>query len=293
MASGASTAASAMLESSGKQSSREVEPRPGLAGRANDVARYLPYVFVLTILLALALLSTVGWRQVFTFVFDAVESSDHKVMQALIINGLLVTVSVCCLPAPLFFMILDGFFFGFRLGWLLCFCALFLAALISRLVAQTCLKERVRSWVNSVALLSEVFQICEEDPSGKFLVLIRFLFMPGFVKNYGMAMLDISTLKFLLVCTPGELFYSGIFSYAGSKAYQVVKKLRHGDTESVAQSFPVSETVIALMSVVIVVLLGVMGWQEYKQRREKLKLDGEREGERQPLVSGESSGEGA
>eukprot|EP00929_Paragymnodinium_shiwhaense_P059465 TRINITY_DN2977_c0_g1_i3.p2 TRINITY_DN2977_c0_g1~~TRINITY_DN2977_c0_g1_i3.p2 ORF type:complete len:100 (-),score=19.32 TRINITY_DN2977_c0_g1_i3:109-408(-) len=89
---------------------------------------------------------------------------------------------------------------------------------------------------------------------------------------------------------PGELFYTGIFAYLGSIAYKVADKLRKGDVRSVTSQFSGFEVAMATMSILVFVLLVVLGWYEYSQRKAAM----EHEEERQPLVrSSDSSASGA
>eukprot|EP00747_Dinoflagellata_sp_TGD_P181819 gnl/TRDRNA2_/TRDRNA2_35794_c0_seq1.p1 gnl/TRDRNA2_/TRDRNA2_35794_c0~~gnl/TRDRNA2_/TRDRNA2_35794_c0_seq1.p1 ORF type:complete len:290 (+),score=57.80 gnl/TRDRNA2_/TRDRNA2_35794_c0_seq1:90-959(+) len=242
-----------------------------ISGCGLATAMIITYVGV--ILVIAMVFAWIGWVNIFIFIFDSVESKEDKILQAVIINGILIVVVVCGLPAPGgFFMILNGFFFGFVKGWIINYSALTIAVLTTLAIA-TCMKERIRRYVMSTQVLREAFLICEEDPSGKFLVLFRFVYIPGFVKNYSVSMLDIHLVKFILTCAPSDIFYGGIYAYFGSKAYKVAHKLRKGDTASVIALFSGYDIAVVIFGIVVVTLLGGLGWWEVEQRKKRVKKD--------------------
>lgn len=112
--------------------------------------------------------------------------------------------------------------------------------------------------------------ICEEDPSGKFLVLFRFLTLPVWANNYSIGMLDIDWLKAFLVFVPAQSYYTAIYAYVGSKGYIAADAIRKGDTLKVLESFSGAEVMMLCVSVSVAILILVLGWREYARRREKL-----------------------
>lgn len=229
---------------------------------------YAPIAFLCLVALAVTAVYFYGFQQAATDVFDAVESrKEEKVTQALIINGLLLLWVVFCLPGGLLFIILDGFFFGLLRGFALAFTAELLGALISLAIARSCLKARVRALLLRSATSREVVAICEEDDTPKFPVLIRLLFIPVWVKNYGLAILDITVCVFVLAFVPAELLYGGLFTYFGSKAYSVAGRLRKGDVGSVYGIFSGVEVAIVGLSVCLVVAIACLGWREFRRRQ--------------------------
>lgn len=269
----------------------------GLAadGRESDfcdscLTIYAPICFILTIILTLVWLTFfVGWAAVAEFVFDSVEDSEKKHEQALIINSALIFVVVTALPSPMLLMILNGFFFGLWVGFCLSFVSEMIGATLSLILARNCLRTRIRGYLTRNRKTWEVVLMCEEDPSGKFLVLLRMLSIPAWVKNYGIAILDIPAYRFLLVAVPAECFYSGLFAYIGSKAYVISDRLRKGDTGAVWKVFNGAELIVVGVTAAVGVAILVMGYLEYQKRKARLegKTDegeGRRGSEKTPLL---------
>lgn len=226
----------------------------------------------------------VGWERMATSFFDEVESSKHRWVQALIINGVLVTLIVCCMPGPGLMLILDGFFFGFWPALALGITFEYIGALISWLLAHVLFKRQARELVSRSDTLQEAFQVCEMDRTGSFLVLFRFLFIPVWVKNYGLALLDINVFYFCLVIFPGELFYTSIFTYVGDKGRSVAEHVRKGETNKVFNDVSGLEVVIFAVSLLGGALLGILGFRAYRQRREALECKDSRD-ELAPLIA--------
>jgi uncharacterized membrane protein YdjX (TVP38/TMEM64 family) len=231
------------------------------------LTRYLPIGFVSLVIIACVAITWYGWRRAFAQIFEAVDArKEEKVAQALIINVCLLAWVVLCIPGPLFFVILDGFFFGWWKGFILAFCAEGLGALLSLAIARSCCKTRVHGYLMRNNVASEAIAILEEDSTGRFLVLFRFLSMPVWLKNYSLAILTISVLKFFLVFIPAETFYAGVFTYIGSKAYAAADELRKGSMSAVYDQFTGLEIALVLVSVVIFFVILFLGYKEYKDR---------------------------
>jgi len=231
---------------------------------------YLPVGIILCVIACAGLLMYVGWAHFVDLLFEAVEAAEHKWIQALVINSVLVIMIVCCLPGPAFCIILDGFFFGFVKGFLLGFVAEFIGYMICVSLARTCFKARMRQWMLESPLLSEMLMVCEEDSTGKFLVLFRFISLPVWAKNYAIGMLDLEWVKTILIFLPAETFYCGIFSYIGSKSYIIADAIRKGDTQKAMNSFSGVEVMIVCVSILGMVLMVLLGWREYCIRREAI-----------------------
>lgn len=230
---------------------------------------YLPIAFVCFVVLALIATYLYGWERILGGIFAAVEAKpEEKVTQAAIINLLLLVWVVFCLPAPLFFSILDGFFFGFFLGFALVFCTQLTAALLSLALGRSCLKARIRAWVRRHKTANEMVAILEEDKTAVMLILFRLTFIPVCVKNYTLASLDVTVCRFFLVCIPAEILYCGLFAYFGSKAHSVADELRKGDVNSVWALFSGWEIFFVGSSVLIAVAIAVLAWREFRRRKE-------------------------
>lgn len=230
---------------------------------------YLTLVAFLCVLCCAGIL-VYSWENFIGFLFTMIEGSQSKVVQALVINGVLVVMIVCCLPGPAFCVILDGFFFGFLKGFALGFIAELIGYLICICLARTCFKCHIRQMMLESAPLREVVMVCEEDSTGKFLVLFRFISLPVWVKNYAIGILDIDWLKTILVFIPAELFYAGIFSYIGSKGRFIADAIRKGDSQKAVHAFSGVEVAIVCVSILCVLLVILFGWYEYIKRRKSL-----------------------
>lgn len=247
---------------------------------------YVPVVALLLVIFCAGLLMYHGWTQFVDLLFETVEASEHRVMQAFVINSVLVIMTVCCLPGPSFCVILDGFFFGFVKGFALGFVAELIGYLLCILLARTCFRTTLREWLKEDAearewcgcdcrpTLRETVLVCEKDKTGKFLVLFRFISLPVWAKNYAIGMLDfqmepvyLEWLKAVLIFIPAETFYAGIFAYIGSKGYIIADAIRKGDTQKALDSFSGFEVAIVAVSMLCMTFLIIFGWQEYSRRR--------------------------
>lgn len=230
----------------------------------------LPILLLLCLFACAALLLVWGWSHFVESLFEAIEDSESKAEQALVINSVLVLMIVCCLPGPAFCVILDGFFFGFWKGFALGFVFETIGYLLCILLARTCLQAYLREMILENVRLKEMILVCEEDASGKFLVLFRFLTLPVWAKNYSIGMLDIDWLKAFLVFVPAETYYAGIFAYIGSKGYLIADAIRKGDTDKALDSFSGAEVLMVCVSVFVAILIVILGWHEYTIRRERI-----------------------
>lgn len=274
--------------------SKEALPKPGVAVASDDDGTekaesswtyrlYLPLALFFCFVACIGVLAYFGWSVFVDLLFDAVEASEHKALQALVINSCLVVMIVCCLPGPAFCVILDGFFFGFWKGFALGFIAELIGYVICLCLARTCFKARIRQWILESETLYEMLTMCEEDSTGKFLMAFRFISMPVWAKNYSIGMLDIDWLKAILVFIPAEAFYAGIFAYIGSKGFVIADAIRKGDTQKALDSFSGVEVLIVVVSILCMVLIGIFGWREYSIRRKS--LDEGTKSESAPLVA--------
>jgi len=217
-----------------------------------------------------ALCMYLGWTSFVSFLFNTVESSEHKTTQAIVINSVLVVMIVCCLPGPALMVMMDGFFFGFFKGFALGFLGESIGYLISIALARTCFKSRMRVWLHESDMLREVLTVCEEDTTGKFLVLFRFISLPVWAKNYTIGMLEISWLKSYLIFIPGECFYAAIFSYIGSKGHVIADAIRKGNSQKALDSFSGLELAIVGVSILGGGMMILLGWREYTARRDAI-----------------------
>lgn len=221
-----------------------------------------------------------NWESFFKYLFDTIEANEeHQVLQAVVINTLLVILIVCCMPGPGFLMILNGFFFGFWKGFALGFVGEFIAYLISVVLARTWLRVSIREWLTTHSTLRELVLICEQDPSGKFLVLVRFLMVPVWAKNYSIGLMELEWLKIALVCIPGMSFWVAKFSYIGYKSRQMAEAMSKGDQGKIMDNFSGLELVMVSVSVTVMILLTAMGWYEYNARHSVIDA-----GEGKPLT---------
>lgn len=239
-----------------------------------------PISFFAIVLVAVGILTYIGWDTAVIKIFEAAESSDDIWFKAAIINLVDFCLIVLCLPGPGLFLLLNGFFFGFWRGLAFGFTAELAAYLTSIWLARTCLKTRVRSWITSNERLHEVVQVCEQDEMGRFLLLMRFLSLPVWVKNYSVGVLDISIPKCILVFIPGDIYVCAIFVYLGSQGHVIADTIRKGERYRSSGA----EVAVGITSVIVFVVICVLGWQEYKQRRNALSATSHGEAAPLPLA---------
>eukprot|EP00929_Paragymnodinium_shiwhaense_P059464 TRINITY_DN2977_c0_g1_i2.p2 TRINITY_DN2977_c0_g1~~TRINITY_DN2977_c0_g1_i2.p2 ORF type:complete len:181 (-),score=34.59 TRINITY_DN2977_c0_g1_i2:109-651(-) len=130
-----------------------------------DLLTYYVPIAILVLVVGIAIaLTAVGWDRAFSAVFDLVENSENQFLQVAVINLLLFIVTVTALPAPAFYMMLNGFFFGFANGWVFNFCTMFCAILTSRWIAHGVLKDRVRAYLSKNPVSHDILRVLERQP---------------------------------------------------------------------------------------------------------------------------------
>jgi len=238
------------------------------------------FAFSLSLLACLCIALYYNWESCFKYLFNTIEANkEYQVLQAVVINTLLVILIVGCMPGPGFLMILNGFFFGFWKGFAVSFVAEYIAYWISVMLARTWLRVSIREWLTTHSTLRELVLICEQDPSGKFLVLVRFLMIPVWSKNYSNGLMELGWAKIALVCIPGMAFWVAKFTYIGYKSRQMAEAMRKGDQKTIMEHFSGLEMVMVGTSITVMILLTVMGWYEYNARHAAMDA-----GEGKPLI---------
>jgi len=231
-----------------------------------------PLALLGTSAVVLAICTSLGWEEVASFLFDRVEGNDHKVEQVLMLNSVLILLVVTCLPGPALMLMFNGFFFGFWCGLAVGFPAEITACLLARLLSQACRRD-MRAWMMSIDRTREFIQVCEEDSSLIFLVLFRFIGLPIGLKNYGLATLDITFLRFFLICLPSELFYTSLFTHVGSTGYSIGNLVRQRRAGEVLSGSVGMQLGLLGLSVATLVLLCTLAWCQYRKRVRILRPD--------------------
>lgn len=252
------------------------------SGGSCNVWRIALCIYIAVIASALCVIWYVGWENIASQIFDAADESNRKskLIAGFILYCGMVITGTFWLPAPMFFMIMLGFFCGFWMGFCFCVTGELTALALSVTLVRIC--DCMREATESMPKLRQVSAVLSEEDA-KFLILFRFITLPLCVKNYSLGIVDRPIWRLLLLSVPGAAYYSGIFVYLGTKAPAAVNHLRKGETDFVWKLFTGLEIFIIVVSISCAIGLALFAWWEYDKRVKGLTDPLLREEEKHPV----------
>jgi len=146
------------------------------------------------------------------------------------------TAIVICiiLPSPLWppLMIVTAMVFGFWKGFLIIYCAMALAAVISFGIARFLMMQPFRDYIESsdYRRFRRLISVVEaEGNSLKFTFLFRFLYIPIWMRNYLPGLLHVPFWQFLLSVLVHGVWICLIFAAAGTATKDMSEVIADGD----------------------------------------------------------------
>lgn len=234
---------------------------------------YAPILFICLVLCIVLAVWYHGWTETASFLLDVVENEKDKTVQAVMLISIYVVLTVCCLPGGAIVLIVAGFLLKFQVAFCVNLLSELLGLLLSLLVGRTCLAGQLRRWVMQSRYMREAIEVCEQDASGRFLVLFRFLTIPGWVKNYTLAEMEISIIMCVLTSVPAVCFFAAMFAYIGTKSHDVAKDLHEGETPK--NAFSAEELLCMAVGLGACALMVYLGKQAYNKRHDALMEHGQ------------------
>jgi len=125
----------------------------------------------------------------------------------------------------------NGLIFGLWQGAAVNIAAIVSAAVICILLGRGLLRDTTRSYImdGGCPRVRRMMLVVEDhENSFLFLVLFRFLFIPMFIRNYGVATLNVSLWMLFMSVLPHSIWISVLFASMGSTLQGTVELLRQG-----------------------------------------------------------------
>jgi uncharacterized membrane protein YdjX (TVP38/TMEM64 family) len=162
---------------------------------------------------------------------------------------------VLCLPCTIVEMV-PGFLFGFWQGTIVSMIGKNLGNLIALVLGQTLLRDWVKKRTKEYDILEKVDAAIKHD--GFIMVLlVRAVFLPMAVKNYGLAALGVSIPQNMAGAILSGLPFSLAWSYVGSTAQSLVEI---AEGKKGMSDLDLSPATMAVGAVVCAGLFGLTGW---------------------------------
>eukprot|EP00386_Alphamonas_edax_P000425 GDKI01001305.1.p1 GENE.GDKI01001305.1~~GDKI01001305.1.p1 ORF type:complete len:321 (-),score=46.85 GDKI01001305.1:37-999(-) len=200
-----------------RRSSEDLEEEGSLCGKSAGWLRLFPYV-IGTVLLGLVVwvgreLASKGPHELF---LQAAHIVGHVTWEDMAIATLLLALAVvCCLPVMIF-EVTVGFVFGWW-GYLISWCAIVLGSVLSFWLGRSPPLLPVRKYLAKNRHVKLFVGAISRDEL-KFLLLVRFAYMPISLKNYGFSVIDVSFWNFALATGIAAAINCPVFTYAGVMA---------------------------------------------------------------------------
>jgi len=236
-------------------------------GAMHYIMEYVLPVFLLLFAISLMVLFIwVGPVAVFGFMLSYIPKNPG-LTDAVILCAVIVVSIVLCTPFWPPLMIVSAMVFGFWKGFLLCFCAMVIAAVLSYVIGKWLLKEPIREWIESSdydGLRRMMSVIEEEDNSLKFTFLFRFLFVPIWIRNYVPSVLNVVFWHFLLSVVCHSVFICLNFALVGSASKDMAEVISQ-EKDPWAEMEP-KEMITFAVSLTASLLLSIVAYREYSMR---------------------------
>ena len=174
---------------------------------------------------------------------------DHTPLSALLYGLIVVVATILGLPV-MFLEIGCGFIFGFGGSILTLSIAKPLGAAGCYVFGKLFFKGFASRLVASSPKTKSLFTAIEQQP-WKLLLLLRVALMPGVLKNYGVSMINCPFHIFFISCLIGDLPYTLLWSYLGSRGSNLTAVMAGVMKKTPAQS------ALSLLGVVFLVVLFV------------------------------------
>ncbi|KAF0699628.1 Aste57867_9811 [Aphanomyces stellatus] len=216
--------------------------------------------------LALVCLSVaVGlWRFTQSSVFASMVKweQEHEAIGIVIFVLVYALCIVCCCPSTIFDL-LAGYIFGFGFGNVAAIAGKSLGSVISYLLGRYLMQDAIRKKLQDGQPMFRAWSILLERDEFQFVVLLQFAYIPIFLKNYGLAILNVSfSLFFWSSITVGGA-RTWLTVYIGSTATHMAElftKNASGATSHLPEEILI---VVGIVSTFVLLLYGSYRTRQY------------------------------
>lgn len=157
---------------------------------------------------------------------------------------------VLCLPCTLVEMI-PGFLFGIEVGWVVSMAGKSIGSAISMYLGRYVFKDATERFVFSRYPIVRKLGIAAEREGFSFLLFIRGMWLPIALKNYGLAVLNISIHQALLAGFVTSVPHSLLWAWIGSRMNSIAEIVQSSGKVSVSEFIPGRELVMIATPITI------------------------------------------
>eukprot|EP00928_Gymnodinium_smaydae_P012918 TRINITY_DN14718_c0_g1_i1.p1 TRINITY_DN14718_c0_g1~~TRINITY_DN14718_c0_g1_i1.p1 ORF type:complete len:280 (-),score=27.28 TRINITY_DN14718_c0_g1_i1:173-1012(-) len=257
--------------------------------RNAKITAYLPCLCIVLALTALLGLSI--WfapSKIMQMILQQIVPEKPDWRYGFLVGGVIAFLMIIPIPIVVPIMFVPGMVFGFQLGVLIVFPAMFLGVTVSFILGRWAFQEPIREWIASgdYPNVQAVLKTLDDDEDAMvLLVLYRFLFGPFMVKNYAPVLLQTPLWKLSISAIPHHLWVSILFTSLGSIFKGTAELLRKGEKWDWKR---LHWQQIALF-VGSFASTGVITWYAYWIYRRKVAEHSEQTSEKTPLLHASDS----
>jgi len=239
-------------------------------GAVHVFFEYVLPIFLITLGVALLVLFFwIGPVAVFSFILSFIPK-DPGMEYAIMMLVVIVVAIVALTPFWPPLMIVTAMVFGFWHGFIICWCAMVLAAVISFIIGRFFLMQSFREYIfnSDYPRLLRMIRVVEaEDNSFKFVFLFRFLYLPIWMRNYIPALLNISFWQFLVSVMVHGVMICLIFASTGAATKDATEVIAAGDNPW--KKMDPKQILIMAVSLTATMSLSYLAYVEYANKLEE------------------------
>ena len=150
---------------------------------------------------------------------------------------------VVCLPCTVVEMV-PGFLFGIQTGWIVSMAGKSIGSAISLYLGRYVFKESTERFVFARYPVLRKLGIAAEREGFPFLLFVRGMWLPIALKNYGLAVLNISIPQILLAGFITSIPHSLLWAYLGSKMNNLAEVIEGSGKVSISEVIPSRELIV-------------------------------------------------
>lgn len=229
----------------------------------------LPMTMILFAMAIIVMFLFLGPTAVFKFILSYLPE-DPGMTHAFFL-GLAIVIAIV-VPTPLWppLMIVTAMVFGFWKGFLIIYCAMVLAAVISFGIGRFLMMQPFRDYIENSDYnrFRRFIAVVEaEGSSFKFVFLFRFLYTPIWMRNYLPSLLHVPFWQFLVSVLVHGVWICLIFAAAGTATKDMSEVIADG--ESPWKKMKLRNYVIFVVSGIATATISYLAYSEYSKKLEQ------------------------
>jgi len=258
------------------------------------VSRYLRFrrinAYIFATLWALAIIAIVsclvvfGWSKVLSTMTNAADEARKTsiVLEVAVFVGIIFAVVVCAIPGMTMVELTCGFVLGFAEAFTVSVVSIVLASSLSFFIGRHFMKDMFKDYLEERDMhsMQKILKAIERRNGVFLLTMLRLMFVPLFIKNYGPSVIKTRFRDFFIAVCVTTPLYVGLLTYIGSRAKSVVD-IATGKASMKEGTFPWYEIVPLVISVLAAACFGWLAYIEFKKLTEE---DSSTDHEKEPFV---------